>query len=60
MAIMINEREYDNLVESATLLNELLTAAEIIDGQDYPPDADDVVYLGDVAREVRDFLIKGI
>jgi hypothetical protein len=39
-------------------LRELLTAAEIIDTQAYPPEEDDVEYLGDVCRQVRDYLIS--
>ncbi len=34
-------------------LDELLTAVEIIDGQDYPPDEDDVQYLVEKVDAIR-------
>jgi hypothetical protein len=46
----------DSADEIATLknhLNKVITAAEIIDGQDSPPDDDDVDYLHKVIRNAR-------
>jgi hypothetical protein len=42
----------------SSAFDQLLTAAEIIDTQDYPPSQDDIEYLGKMARKVRDLLIK--
>lgn len=38
----------------------LITAVEIIDGQDYPPDKDDLAYLVRVMKKVKDiYYLKG-